>query len=66
MHYLKRCDTFMSSHKEPTEGYDDVVVLNAEISAEMNKIYELYDDDKLVEEYDKYREIIVYQVEFKP
>ena len=52
----------MSSHKEPTEGYDDVVVLNAEIAAEMNKIYELYDDDKLVEEYDKYREIIVYQV----
>ena len=52
----------MSSHKEPIEGYDDVVVLNAEIAAEMNKIYELYDDDKLVEEYDKYREIIVYQV----
>ena len=50
----------MSSHNEPIEGYDDVDVLNAEIAAEMNDFYELYDDDKLVEEYDKYREIMVY------
>ena len=60
MHYLKRCETFTSRHEEPIEGYDDVDVLNAEIAAEINKFYELYDDDKLVEEYDKYREIMVY------